>query len=158
MQVESLSKELEAKEKSLMSARAASKDPVKRRPLADQQLRLCADYARKFIALAALAPGEAAAVEALANAALAESRGLEVEIALERLRRDCASDPKIGEFCRELGQLTSAKVEPLLREVLLREPGPYGEGACLPGTGQDARLSRRVPEVSRRGSGDGHGP
>ncbi len=131
-QVEALSKELEAKEKSLMSARPALKDPVERRSLADQQLRVCADYARKFIALADLAPGEAAAVEALASAALAESRGPEVEIALERLRRDCASDPKIGEFCRELGQLTSAKVEPLLRAVLLRNPDHTAKGhACL---------------------------
>jgi thiol-disulfide isomerase/thioredoxin len=131
-QVEALSKQLEAREKLLSTARAASKDPVQRRSLVDQQLRVCADYARKFIALADLVPGQAAAVEALSNAALAESRGPEVEVALERLRRDCASNPKIGEFCRELGALTSAKVEPLLREVLLRNPDHTAKGhACL---------------------------
>jgi thiol-disulfide isomerase/thioredoxin len=130
--IESLSKELEAKEKSLATARAALKDPAKRRSLADQQLRVCADYAKEFIALADLAPGQPEAVEALCNAALAESRGPEVEIALERLRRDCAFDPKIGEFCRELGQLTSAKVEPLLREVIARNPDHTAKGhACL---------------------------
>ncbi len=55
-----------------------------------------------------------------------------MEIALERLRGDCASHPKIGEFCRELGELTSAKVEPLLRAVLVRNPDHTAKGhACL---------------------------
>ena len=130
--IESLSRELAAKEESLATARHALKDPVQRRSLADQQLRVCADYAKKFLALADLAPGQPESVEALCAAALAESRGPEVETVLERLRRDGASNPKIGEFCRELGDLTSAKVEPLLREVLARNPDRTAKGhACL---------------------------
>jgi thiol-disulfide isomerase/thioredoxin len=63
---------------------------------------------------------------------MAEVRGPEVEIALERLRHDCPSDPRIGEFCRELGQLPSAKVEPLMREVLARNSDHTAKGhACL---------------------------
>jgi thiol-disulfide isomerase/thioredoxin len=131
-QIESLSKELEAKEKSLRSARAASKDPVRRRSLADEQLRICADYAKRFLALADLVPGQATAVEALCAAALAEGSGSEVEIAMDRLRTVCSSHPMIGKFCRELGQLTSAEVEPLLREVLARNPDHTAKGhACL---------------------------
>ena len=130
--VESLSKELEAKEKSLVSARAASKDPVKRRSLADEQLRLGADYAKKFLAVADLVPGQSLALEPLYAAAIAEDRGPEVEIALERLRRDCAADPKIGELCRQLGYLPSAKVEPLFREILAKNADRTAKGhACL---------------------------
>ncbi len=131
-QVEALSKELAAKEKSLASARAAEKDPAKRRSLANQQLLLDADYAKKFLALSDLVPGQSTALEPLCAAALAEYRGPEVEIALDRLRRDCASDPKIAEYCRLVGQLPSAKVEPLLREVLVRNADRTAKGhACL---------------------------
>jgi thiol-disulfide isomerase/thioredoxin len=130
--VESLSKELQAKENSLVSARAASKDPLKRRSLADEQLRLGADYAKKFLAVADLVPGQSQALEALYAAAIAEDRGPEVETALERLRRDCAADPKIGRLCRQLGYLPSAKVEPLLREILVSSSDRTAKGhACV---------------------------
>jgi thiol-disulfide isomerase/thioredoxin len=130
--VESLSKEFAAKEKSLVSARVASQDPVMRRSLADEQLRLGADYAKKFLAVADLVPGQSLALEALHAAAIAEDRGPEVEIALERMRHDCASDPKIARLCHQLGYLPSAKVEPLLREILVRNPDRAAKGhACV---------------------------
>jgi thiol-disulfide isomerase/thioredoxin len=131
-QVQALSKELAAQEKSLASARAAEKDPAKRRSLAERQLVLDTDYAKKFLAIADRVAGQSRALEPLCAAALAEYRGPEVEIALDRLRRDCASDPKIVEYCRLVGQLPSAKVEPLLREVLLRNADRTAKGhACL---------------------------
>jgi hypothetical protein len=97
-QVEALSKELGSKENSLAIARAAEKDRAKRRVLADQQLALGPEYAKKFLALADLVPGQSTALEPLCAAVLAEYRGPEAEIALERLRRDCASNPDFAEF------------------------------------------------------------
>ena len=91
---------------------------------------LCAPLV--YLCLAALAPGKPASLEPLCAAALAEYRGPEVEIALERLRRDCASNPKIAEFCRQLGELPSGKVEPLFREILTKNPDRTAKGhACL---------------------------
>ena len=108
-QVDALSKELEAREKSLASTRAAEKDRPKRRLLADQQIALGPEYAKKFLALADLAPGKPASLEPLCAAALAEYRGPEVEIALERMRRDCASIPHFAQFCRQLGELPARR-------------------------------------------------
>ena len=139
-----------------MSARAALKDPVKRRPLADQQSAVCADYARKFIAPAALAPGEAAAVECSPMRPWLSLAGWRWKSHWKGC--DAIAHP----IPRSESSAESSASLPVQRSnrscaVLIRNPDHTAKGhACL----ALAKMLAFAPSsrVSRRGSGDGHGP
>jgi peroxiredoxin len=140
---QALSQEYEAKLKACFRAYGKASTDSERQ----EASRLHPDdaaYARKFFELATEEPRGPAASDALYEMLQLQDGPLDAEgaEALERLRRDFATSPKMGEYLQQISHRPWPGVEPLLREVLGRNPDRTARGqACL---GLAEKLSARA--------------
>lgn len=129
-----LVEQYESKERSFLRAyRDAKTKEEKRKIAAEMRVSLNdAEYARRFRAMALEDPKAPSTPDALLWAANLGRPGPEAEEAIELLRRDHATSPRMAYICYKLGSRVDSIAEPLFRAVLEKNPDHDAQGhACL---------------------------
>lgn len=110
-----------------------------------------AAYARKYFELANDAPKDPVALDALYEMLLLRRGPLTAEglEALERLRRECATSPKIADYLQQLSLHPWPQIIPLLREVLERNPDRTARGLACLGLAQQFGAKVEVQKLAR---------
>ena len=124
-------KEYQKASEAFMTAYRAAKTNEERQKVLETKRPDVDSFAGKMLKIAAAAPKDPVAVEALIWVAMSSS-GPKAEKAMQTLIADHVGDPKIGSLCSRMAYDNSPESEKFLREVLARNPGHDAKGqACL---------------------------
>ncbi len=154
-----LVEQYESKQQAFLRAYRDAKTKEEKQKIADE-MRVSlddAEYARRFRAMALEDPKAPTTPDALFWAANLGRPGPEAEAAIESLRRDHATSPRMAYICYKLGTRVDSIAEPLFRAVLETNPDRDAQGqACLAlawllcEAAKVPRLCDEGPEMARK--------
>jgi thiol-disulfide isomerase/thioredoxin len=129
---QALDDEFVAKDRAYRNALDKAKDDAERRKITEATPSPRVTYPQRFLALAEEFPRAEITPKALRAAIVIGGRSPAAFSAIEQLRRDWVSDPKIAILCHSLAVTPNPNGEILLREVLAKNPDRTARGlACL---------------------------
>ncbi len=127
-----MDEEYSRKGKELRRSTAPAKDPAERERLFREEKQRKQEFTRRVLALAREEPDSKAAPKALNIVIVTGGRSPEAVAAIEQLRRDWLLEPEIAFVCLQLGVSSIPQAEPLLRDILEKNPDRTARGiACF---------------------------
>jgi hypothetical protein len=113
-----------------------AKTPEERTKLVEEKYPKPQSYAGRFLEIAASAPQDAAAVDALIWVVQNGGSGPEVNRAIDRLATSHADNRRLGEIASNLVYSMSPAAEQLLRAIVAKNPDRDAKGAACLALGQ----------------------
>jgi len=138
-------------EEAFMTAYRAAKTNDERKKVLETKRPDANSYAVKMLKIAADAPKDPVAIEALIWAAI-NSYGPQAEKAMQILIADHVENPGISSLCARMAYDNSPQSEKFLREVLARNPGLEAQGQACLALGQ--RLKNQSEETAAKEKGE----
>ncbi len=127
-----MDEEYNRKGKELRRTTAPAKDPAEREQLFRKEKQRKEEFTRRVLALAREEPDSKAAPKALNIVIVTGGRSPEAIAPIEQLRRDWLLEPEVAFVCLQLRASSIPQAEPLLRDVLEKNPDRTARGiACF---------------------------
>jgi len=144
-------KEYQKALEAFMTAYRAAKTDSERQKVIETKQPDSGRYADTMLKIAADAPKDPVAVEALTWVAM-NAYGPQTEKAMQTLIANHVGDPKIGSLCVRMAYDNTSQSEKFLREVLARNPGHEAKGQACLALGQ--RLKNQAEMAGAKGKSE----
>lgn len=108
------------------------------------------EFSRRFLDLARTEPKSPDTVFALRAAINLGKHGEAAEAAIEQLRRDWAADPGVAIACLSVGRSPNRNGEPLLREVIAKNPAREARGLAMLALAMDREGLSKLPKTRKQ--------